>query len=246
LSAAPTRFDDYRAWKSWDAEGFARVDTVQARYFEAEFAACGLALRPGLKLLEIGFGAASLAAWAKARDWRYSGTELDPELVLRARAMGFDAHEAGASLAAIAPEDPFDLIVAFDVLEHLTLDQIGDLLAQSRGRLGPAGLFVARFPSGDSPFSRAIQNGDVTHQTTIGSGMVEQLALAGGFEVMQIRGPVFPLTGMGLKRLVRRLPVAMARALIGSILRLAYFDNDPHRVLEPNMVVVLRPAAGAA
>lgn len=234
---------DYRAWKSWSADAFGKVDQVEGRYLQAELRAAGADLGAVLTVLEIGFGNGAFAAWARARGWRYSGTELDPELVARALAAGMDAHHAGDPIASIAPGSSFDLVVAFDVLEHLGLDEIGALLDAVRARLAPGGRFIARFPSGDSPFAGAIQHGDLTHRSVIGSGMVEQLALGGGLRVLQVRAPAFPVTGMGIRRLLRRLPIVVGRALVGRVLRLLYFDNQP-RVIEPNMLVVLAPVEG--
>ena len=232
---------EYRAWKSWDQDVFGHFDLVQARYFEAEFRTAGVMLDANLALLEIGFGNAALAFWAQRRGWSYSGTELDPELVVRARAAGLDAYLANIPIAQIAPGDAFDLIVIFDVLEHLSVDEIVDLLESVNKRLKRNGRLIARFPSGDSPFSGAIQRGDLTHQTAIGSGMVEQLAARTGFRVLQIRAPAFPLMGLGIRRMLRRLPVIIGRKLANRAIQLLYLDNQP-RVIEPNMLVVLEVA----
>lgn len=233
-------FASYRTWKGWDELSFGRVNQVQARYFEVEFRTAGVDLGRVGSMLEIGFGDASLAAWAKARGWRYAGTELDPDLVARARDAGLDAHLAETPLAEVAGDRRFDLIVAFDVLEHLTIAEIEGLLITVRDLFAPGGRFIARFPSGDSPFSGPIQHGDLTHKSVIGSGMVQQLALAADLEVLQIRAPVLPLTGLGLVRLLRRAPVKLARAIATQACRLVFFDGQA-RVVEPNMLVVLRP-----
>ena len=239
------QFSEYQAWKGWKENIFGQPDPVQARYFEAEFSAAGVDNRAPISLLEIGFGNAVLATWARAIGWAYTGTELDPDLVARARAAGIDAHQAKTPIATFAPDCGYDLVVAFDVLEHLTKDEIAGLLEAVRPHLKLGGRLIARFPSGDSPFSGAIQHGDVTHKTEIGSGMIEQIAIANGYNVLQVRGPAFPLTGLGIRRMLRRAPIKGCRALIGSLCRLIYFDNRP-RVIEPNILAVLQPAAGFA
>lgn len=235
----------YRAWKDWREENFGRFGPVEASYFREELGRAGVRLdRPGA-MLEIGFGNGQLGAWARSLSWSWAGTELDPELVARARAAGWQAQGADAPLAAIVPGVSFDLIVAFDVLEHLSVDEITALLAGLGGRLAPQGRIVARFPSGDSPFSDPIQYGDLTHRTRIGSAMVAQLALRAGLKVEQARAPVLPLKGVGWRRALRRAPVRLARALIAALLRIVYFDNQP-RVVDPNMLIVLRLPAAAS
>jgi SAM-dependent methyltransferase len=233
-------FVEYREWKNWTSQGFGKCTSADSEYFTAEFAEAGVELSSPLSILEIGFGSGNLAQWAGARGWNYVGIELDPELVALGRAAGFDVYDADPSLKSVAPERCFDIIVAFDVLEHLTIQQIVQTLKAARDRLNTGGRFIARFPSGDSPFSRAIQHGDLTHQSVIGTGIVQQLSARSGFQSLQIRAPAFPIWGLGFKRALRRAAVRGTRLLLGACLRLIYYDNTP-RVIEPNMLIVLTP-----
>jgi SAM-dependent methyltransferase len=233
--------DQYRDWKCWDEAGFGQYDRLEAVYFAAELAKAGLVPTGEFSVLEIGFGNGHFAGWARAQGWRYAGTEQDPELVDRARAAGFSANGSGMPLDAMIGAGSLDLVMAFDVLEHLTFDEICALLNEVRRLLKTDGHFVARFPSGDSPFGRVIQHGDMTHRSIIGSGIAEQLARTTGFDVVQIRAPVLPIFGAGLIASLRRVIIRSLRALIRFFLQKIYFDNQP-RVVEPNMVLVLRPA----
>jgi len=235
-------FDDYRAWKSWDRRPFGACSPLQACGFEAELTAAGVDLGKQLSILEIGFGSGVFAGWARDRGFAYVGVELDPELVARARQCGFEAFGAGRPLAQVAPERRFDLVAAFDVLEHMSPDEIAGLLDAVRPRLSRQGRLLARFPSGDSPFSAAMQHGDLTHRTAIGSGMVEQLALQAGYDLLQVRAPTRPIRGVGLIRGLRRAAVAAVRVMVTEVVRWAFYDGHPRRVIDPNMVVVLAPA----
>lgn len=228
----------YRSWKSWTDHAFGDATKVEKHTFWTELKLAGVRLDEKLRVLEIGFGNGAFASWVMSQGWMFVGTEIDRELVVRARAKGWDAHYAGEGLADIASGKQFDLVVAFDVLEHLTLPEIVDLLVSVKNLLAPDGRFLARFPSGDSPFSRSIQYGDITHRSVIGSGSVTQLALKTGFRIVQMRAPAFPIFGLGIKRSVRRMGVAMLRAVIARMVNLAFHDNRP-KVVEPNMVIVL-------
>lgn len=228
----------YRSWKSWSEDTFGNLGDVEKRTFQAELELAGTPFDEKLRVLEIGFGNGSFATWVKSQGWIYVGTEIDRELVLRARSRGFDVHDASEALSVIAAGRRFDLVVAFDVLEHFTLVEIDDFLMRMKNVLAPGGRFLARFPSGDSPFSRAIQYGDLTHRSIIGSGIITQLALKAGLHVVQIRSPAFPILGLGIKRCIRRIGVMLLRILIARIINLAFHDNRP-RIIEPNMVIVL-------
>lgn len=225
--------EGYLRWKGWKAEDFGRFSASDAAYYAAELKRAEV--RSG-RILELGFGNGGFAAWAGSRAcFEYHGTEMDPELIARASDAGFDASDATSNW--VEP-DSFDAIVAFDVLEHIPLADLPNLFSRIRDSLRRGGLFVARFPSGDSPFARHIQHGDVTHRTVLGTGIVQQLASGAGLTVIQIRPPVLPVWGLGLRKAVRRVGVLLIRAIIGRMLRIAFLGNAPC-VLTENMVIVL-------
>lgn len=229
---------DYRDWKSWDAASFGNLDAVDQRYLELELSTSGISLSLASKVLEIGFGNGSFATYCKRAGSSYAATEIDPELVERARQSGIDAIVAPEDLTTAFPGEQFDLIACFDVLEHLTHDQITAMLTQFRALLAPGGRVLARFPSGDSPFSVAMYNGDITHRSWIGRGAVLQFCVATGLAAEQIRHPALPLTGVGIKRMIRRAPIAAVRWLTRKFVQTFFYDGQP-RVVDPNMVIVL-------
>lgn len=235
----------YREWKSWTADSFAQPDDSSIRYYELELARSGVALGKVNAVLEIGFGNGGFAGWARARGWTYAGTELDTELVARARKAGFDVYCANAPVSDIAPGNAFDAVLCFDVLEHLTFEEIVAMLSSLRARLAPGGRIIARFPNGDSPFGRLYQYGDITHKTVIGSGIVQQACLQSGLRLVQLRAPVFPVTGLGFLRAIRRSAVVAVRAVVDRVVRIAYFDNRPS-VTAPNLLVVLQAGPAVA
>ena len=219
-------YKDYVAFKGWDEDGAARSPD--------DFAALlGLAGKQrGYRLLDIGFGRGELLDWAKSQGAETHGVEIIPELVTRARARG---HAASASLRRL-PAGKFDVIVATDVLEHLTVDQLRDLLAQVRRLLAADGAFIARFPNGQSPFSGAYQNGDLTHVLHLTPNAVRQLAVAAGLRLE--RACNLRPGARGLRGL-RRAAAYLLRDLVEIALGYAYFG---HRMpMDPNVVVVLRP-----
>ena len=69
----------------------------------------------------------------RARGWKVRGIEPSPEAAARASAAGFDVH-AGPLETAVAPAEPFDLVVASHSLEHLhdPLDCLRRLRAWSK------------------------------------------------------------------------------------------------------------------
>ena len=232
--------DSYMSWKGWSAADFARVDIEDSLYFQAELRASGIRSVAGLRVGELGYGNGTFAGWVRAAGGHWVGRETIPELRARAMANGFEtiAPELGYSRAW--GEGSLDLIVAFDVVEHLSIDAIQSFLRESHAALRPDGLLLLRLPSGDSPFSSAIFHGDLTHRTLLGSSAVRQLACSSGFVVKQIRSPVLSTAGYPLVRRVRRVAVRMAQMVTFGFIRNFLMANEG-AILSPNMIVVLAP-----
>ena len=203
----------YPQWKAWNRAAFASYDCATEAYLKDEMRRCGCRDLMGLHVLEIGFGNGSFAAWAREHGAIYQGTEIIPELIAQAHAHGFTVQDASQPLERFIEAGTLDVVVAFDVLEHMPQDRLRDLLHSLRIRMKSGALMIARVPSGDSPFARAIQHGALTHRTVLGSSAVAQLAHQTGFEVVQVREPVFPLRGLGIKAMLRRLAVLAVRRL---------------------------------
>ena len=230
----------YRDWKGWNAQAFGALDFESERYFAAEMGRAGILSLKGLNVLEIGFGNGAFAVWCKSAGAQYVGVEAIPELVEAARRAGVEAYESGEEEFALAKKaGSLALIVAFDVFEHLALRELEAVLLRCRDWLAPGGILVARVPSGDSPFARATQYGDLTHRLVLGSLAVRQIAFNAGLEVKAVRRPAFPIGGFGMVTKVRRLLVLAARSACHRFITLVLMGGGLP-VLTPNMIFVLR------
>jgi hypothetical protein len=236
MNASP---NGYREWKGWAEQEFGAVDRTAELYFATELREAGIPSVNGLHVLELGFGNGAFATWALVAGARYQGTEAIPELVEAARHAGIEAYPSTIELADVVGAGTLDLVVAFDVFEHLPLQQLEELLVQLSTLLTRGGLVLARVPSGDSPFARAVQHGDLTHRLVLGSSAVRQLASSVGFEVAAIHQPAFPVLGLGLKTCIRRSLVALAQRLCHHFIALALMGSGAP-ILTPTMVFVLR------
>jgi len=229
----------YRDWKEWSSESFAQYSAADACYYQNELSKAGVSSLKNLNCLEIGFGNAQFASWAIDNGIRYVGTEMNADLLRLAHDKSIIAFAADIEISKIIEPNSLDLIIAFDVIEHLEIQEILNLLDSSRCCLKDGGYFIARFPSGDSPFSRAIQYGDMTHKSVIGSSMIRQMCVHSGLQIKQVRSPVLPLFGLGIFKFIRRLPIHLLRGLLSRIINLTYNDNNP-RVITANMLIVLQ------
>lgn len=154
-------------------------------------------------------------------NWNVSGTELNEQLVLVANKSGYDVEHTD-NLSGFS-DDTFDLVVAFDVLEHIPEDRIFDFIFEVRRVMKKNGIFIARFPNGDSPFGLKNQNGDSTHVTTIGSGKIEYFAAKTAMEVVFIGVEASPLFGVSMLHFIHRLIASPIKLILNIIINLIFF-----------------------
>ena len=81
----------------------------------------------------------------------------------------------------------FQLIVAIDVLEHLTREDGLMLLEGVQRALGPGGTVILQVPNLASPFGGAIYFGDLTHRTGFTETSIRQLLGLAGFSQVEVR-----------------------------------------------------------
>lgn len=231
---------EYARWKGWDAQSFGVCSATAERYFGWHVDRAFGGTRPAsANVLEIGFGNGSFLGFCRKRGYRATGVESDAELVARAEQAGFPAF---ADLGALEARGQFDLVCAFDVLEHLDRAAVEDFFVRLPRLLTTGGRAVFRVPNGDSPFGGRHQHGDITHLTTFGEFKFRQLAHANGLQMQAVgESPwyVDEHESFGVIMVLR----AIAKTVVDLAVGLAYYRTRVD--LSPNMVVVLRKAPSA-
>jgi 2-polyprenyl-3-methyl-5-hydroxy-6-metoxy-1,4-benzoquinol methylase len=233
-------YNDYEVSQGWHAEGFSKFSADQENYFKAEILPLMPAASASARVLDIGFGNGGFLGWARSLGYACVGLEVNERLVRRARSAGFPAGSDFSEIQ-IPAHHTFQVVTAFDVLEHIRREDLINFLRDVRSICSRDTVVILRFPNGDNPFSLFMQNGDVTHQTWIGRGMLRQIAHLAGFDVESLRAPVIPTQGSSLKR---RVSVALGipvRWAVGRIIG-GLFMGGAEVSLSPNLLAVLRPS----
>ncbi len=165
--------------------GSATPADIEARRMDEEFGIemSRTGIRPGARILELGYGHAHFLGWATAKGYRLVGTEINPALHEAASSAGYEVHLGTLDGIDFPPGTVFDAVVAFDVFEHLTIPELKATLTLLHGLLAEDGVVFARFPNGGSPFGLAFMAGDITHKTALNGSAMEQLGALTGFEL---------------------------------------------------------------
>lgn len=234
-----TSYTGYEDARGWDAANFGAFTNEESAYFVAELAATGIAVDASVRVLDMGFGNGSFMGWCRSIGALPHGIEVNPRLVQRARSHGFTCAIGLAQLQDEVGNATYNLITAFDVLEHIERAALVPFLAQIRSFCHPNTTVLLRFPNGDNPFALPLQNGDVTHLTAIGQTMVYQVAALAGFEVVHIGAPAQPQRCIGVKRALIALGLPL-RSAVGMGIRHIFMGGAPV-LFCANLLVTLRP-----
>jgi SAM-dependent methyltransferase len=222
-------YRNYSAFKGWGSEPV--VDDMDrfSRTIDK------LRLTAETSILEVGFGEGRFLDWARRRGYKVEGVEILPELVDYARMRGHTVH-LGTVQQSIESSPRFDLIAAFDVIEHLTAPEIIDLLRSADLLLKPNGKILLQFPNASSPFSALYQRGDLTHQSNLSVASLEQISRPRGWKVAQSFN-ARPTSRHPLKCVKLWLAHSM-RTFLEMIFSFAYYYGRNHP-LDPIIIVVL-------
>lgn len=122
----------------------------------------GREVRP-LRVLELGCSKGFFVSAARAAGFDAYGLDVSSGAIAAASERGlgavcFQAHALTPRGELPAPlREPFDVVVAWEVLEHL--DRPEEFLAAARGFLAPGGTFVASTPNAGSAWRRGLGAG---------------------------------------------------------------------------------------
>jgi 2-polyprenyl-3-methyl-5-hydroxy-6-metoxy-1,4-benzoquinol methylase len=233
----PNYGSDYQNWKKWQ-DGFGLLDDDTRYYFDAEMRRAGFNCFGPLKVLEIGFGNGLFLRYANEKGWEVHGVEANSELVENALQAGFVA--IGPTELSRLEVASYDLIVAFDVLEHISANEAVSFLGDLLRLLKKGGQLIARFPNGDSPFGLVSQNGDVTHLNAIGSRKIEYYSSVLGVELVSCVGQVIPLKSARLDKTIRRASRFLVSKLVDWLVNVTFLPGMRVKYTANCLVAILR------
>jgi len=135
-------------------------------------------------VLELGCGHGALIHVARQMGYRnLQGVDGSPEQVAAARRLKIDGVMQGDVMETLSrqPDGSLDCVVAFDLIEHFTKNELIGLVDEVCRVLRPGGRWIIHTPNGESPFGMRIRYGDITHELAFTRTSLAQLLLSSGF-----------------------------------------------------------------
>lgn len=135
------------------------------------------------RVLEIGCASGSLLKVLQEKGFALvKGIDIDPKLTSHGReALGVNIQNADWSSFVSTEVETYDLIIALDVIEHISPKAIEDVLRNTRERLSSRGKLILRMPNPACPFVLSTFCGDLTHKLLMTAGLLEYLLKKSGF-----------------------------------------------------------------
>ena len=190
------------------------------------------------RILEIGCGHGALLHFAREAGYaNIAGVDGSAAQVEAAKRLGIPGVRHGELLATLKtePAASLDAVIAYDVIEHLTKDELLDLTDEVHRTLKPGGRWIIHAPNGLSPFAGVMRYGDLTHEQAFTPESLTQLFLACGFREASFYED--PPAAHGLKSLVRALLWRVMRAVMRLALVVETGIPD-YRVFTINLIAV--------
>jgi SAM-dependent methyltransferase len=177
----------YESYATTAKSGAVPTDDAVLRSY---FASCDVWFGPFLEgldsdapILELGCGPGHLLRFLQLRGFtRARGVDLCAAHVALATGRGLDVEVADVWAELSRHEGSLAAVLAIDVLEHFTREELLRLLPLIRAALAPGGRLIVQTPNGAGLFPNEVIHGDLTHMTVLSPGSLRQLLLHAGFE----------------------------------------------------------------
>ena len=229
--------ENYLSWKGWNSsQNFGKPSNFERIYFSNELRQCKVGQIKNI--LEVGFGNGCFFGYARQQGWNITGLEVNERLIECGQKNGFDTRAADE--LRNLPDDSFDLIVAFDVFEHISPIDILEYFKTLRTKLKIGGIILARYPNGDSPLGLHNQNSDITHLNAIGCGKMLYLAQNSGLQLVRIKSPAQPIFCGSMVYAVHRLFSKPIKWIIEILIRAVFFPRTNVNYTSTDVVAIIK------
>lgn len=191
-----------------------------------------------IHIADLGCGHGALVYCLNALGYEHvEGIDVSSEQVSLAHRLGINDVQQGNLLNFIqSRKTTYDIIFLMDVLEHMTKQEVLDLLGMVREALRDDGRVILHVPNAEGIFGMRVRYGDFTHELCFTPQSIRQVLLASGFDSVSVYEDK-PLIH-GVKSLVRSL-IWKFLTLRERLLLLAETGTAGH-ILSQNMLVVAK------
>jgi 2-polyprenyl-3-methyl-5-hydroxy-6-metoxy-1,4-benzoquinol methylase len=136
------------------------------------------------RVLDLGCGHGAFLHFIQSAGYHQSeGIDRSPEQVAEAERLGVSDVRLGDLIETLrsAQDDSYDVVIAFDVIEHFKKEELLPFIDEVQRVLKPGGRWIIHAPNGESPFAGRMYFWDFTHELAFTRTSIAQLLRASGF-----------------------------------------------------------------
>ena len=216
-----------------------RRDLSLTRPYLARLVAKSFPADHNCSIVDLGCGLGALLLFLQEAGYVNTiGVETSPDQFEFARQLGVRSVLCGDLVPFLrnSAGEVFDVLVAFDVIEHFCKDEVLEIMDQAYRVLRPGGRLIVHVPNAEGIFGSRIFWSDFTHEMAFTREGLRQLTRACGFSSVEFSEDL-PVVH-SVKSLIRRVLWAGLR----SIFRLAYMaetgDSGAGLILTQGLLAV--------
>jgi len=205
-----SNIDYSRHYKNWHADTEEHIHKMNGLY--SKIITAHFPPDKNISILDIGCGMGFLMLALKESGYHFiNGIDIDEQQVISCKQKGLDVTLVDDTIAFLKENTgKYDLITAFDVLEHIPASTQINFVKTIYGSLKPGGIFIATVPNANSVLASRNRYIDHTHHVLFTEVSLDFVLYNGGFREIEIK----PLDYI--------LPSASLRSFLHGIL-LRYF-----------------------
>lgn len=189
------------------------------------------------KIVELGCGSGALLYFAKKAGYQdILGCDVSQEQVELSKKLGLTEVGMQDAMSAIHSfaDQSIDVVVSFDVIEHMTKTESLGLSREVFRTLKPNGKWIIHTVNAESPFFGRIRYGDFTHEMAYTKESIKQLLSVTGFKDVVCYEDEPPRHGV--KSILRYLLWKMVRSIFRAML--AAETGEKNGIFSQNFLVV--------
>ena len=190
-------------------------------------------------ILDLGCGHGALLYFARQHGYtNVRGVDTSPEQVRAAKRLGIDGVVEDDLLHALSGigRDEIDCVIAFDVIEHFTKDELFAFADNVYRVLKPNGRWIIHAPNAESPFGNRVRYGDLTHEQAFTRASLTQLLSICGFS--DIRSYEDYPEPTSTSRVVRFMLWSLFRLALRSYLAVETGGTSRNAIFSQNLLAV--------
>ena len=187
-------------------------------------------------IADLGCGDGSLVWWLQSIGYlSVEGIDISAEQIELSKSLNVQNTTCGDVFEFLKnKENVYDALIMRDLLEHLTKNEIFEILNLIIKALKPGGRLIVQVPNGASPFFGATRYGDLTHELAFTKTSLSQLFRGYPFEKFEFYS--CPPIGLTFKSRVR---VAIWKLFYNFLQFYLILENGPgKRILTQNIISI--------